>query len=177
VRIYRLVLCAGLAFSLLSALSSPARAQNAAEIRDEATGGDTSELPTVSKDLGSLQEGTWEIVSGFHASVANSAPGGHEYVVFDALGPWTIELSSLALANTSSVLVALGKLDTGSSTHLGFKLVDGPDENLFGELPGGRYFLRVTPQANAGQASYVARITVSAPEEQSLTIALSTTEQ
>ena len=176
-RINRLAVCAGLTVSFLSIFSLPAHAQSAAEIRDEATDGDMSELLSLSKDLGSLQKGTWEIASSVDGKVTGNGPDGHEYVVFDALGPWTIELSSLALANTSSVLVALGNLDTGNSTYLGFKLVGGPDSNLFGELPSGRYFFRVTPKANVGQASYVARITVSTPEERPFTLALSTSDQ
>ena len=176
-RINRLAVCAGLAFSFLSVLSPPARAQNTADIRDEATDGETSELLSLSKDLGSLQKGTWEIASSVDAKATGNGPHSHQYVVFDALGPWTIELSSLALANTSSVLVALGNLDTGNSTYLGFKLVGAPDSNLFGELPSGRYFFRVTPKANVGQASYVARITVSTPEERPFTLALSTGDE
>lgn len=174
--ISRLVRCTGLAFFLLSMLLSPARADDTAEVLDEATDGVTSELMSLSKDLGSLQKGTWEIVSGAGANVTNNGADGQEYVVFDALGPWTIGLSPLALANTSSVLVALGNLDSGSSNFLGFKLVNGRDANLFGELPSGRYFIRVTPKANVGQASYVARITVSTPEERPLTLALSTAD-
>jgi len=176
-RINRLAVCAGLVVSFLSILSLPARAQGAAEIPDEATDGDVSELLSLSTDMGSLQKGTWEIASGVDTSVGNNGSDDYEFVVFDALGPWTIELSSLALAHTSSALVAIGNLDAGNSTYLGFKLVNGPDANLFGELPGGRYFLRVTPKENAGQASYVARITVSTSEEQPLKLAFSTGDQ
>lgn len=175
-RIDRLVLCASLAVSFLLIFSPPARAQIAAEISDESTDGHISELLSLSKDVGSLQKGTWEIVASVDASVTNNGLDGHQYVVFDALGPWTLGLSSLALANTSSVLIALGNLDTGNSTYLGFKLVDGPAANLFGEFPSGRYFLRVSPKEDVGQASYAVRIRVSSPKERSFTLASSTSD-
>lgn len=170
--INRLALCAGLAFCSLSILTPQARAENVAEVRDEATDGDTSELLASSTNLGSLRKGTWE----FTASIRNDDSDENEFVVFDALGPWTIHISSLVLANTSSALVALGNLDSGRSTYLGFKLVDGPDGNLFGELPRGRYFLSVTPKTDVGQASYVARIKVSTSEKRPFTLALSTAD-
>ena len=173
----RLVLGASLAVSLLLMLSPPARAQDATEISPDATDVHLSELLSLSKDLGSLQKGTWEIVASVDAGVTKNGTDGHQYVVFDALGPWTIGFPSLALANTSSVLVALGNLDTGSSAYLGFRIVDGPAANLFGQFPSGRYFFRVTPKDALGGASYVAHIKVSPPEEQQFTLASSTSDQ
>lgn len=172
-----LVLGASLAVSFFLMLSLPARAQDATEISPVTTDVHLSELLSLSKDLGSLQKGTWEIVASVDAGVSKNGSDGHQYVVFDALGPWTIGFPSLALANTSSVLVALGNLDTGSSAYLGFRLVDGPAANLFGQFPSGRYFFRVTPKDTLGGASYVAHIRVLPPEEQQLTLASSTSDQ
>ena len=172
----RLVLCASLAVSFLLILSPPVRAQDATEISADATDVQLSELLSLSKDLGSLQKGTWEIVASVDAGVTKNGTDGHQYVVFDALGPWTIGFPSLKLANTSSVLVALGNLDTGSSDYLGFRLVDSPAANLFGQFPSGRYFFRVTPKDALGGASYVAHIRVSPPDEQEFTLASSTSD-
>ncbi len=134
---------------------------NATVVYDELASGDAGLTPANGVSLGTLGAGSWEIINGSLDGGAFNTTGPDEFddYYFTTTGAWTVDLTSLNLISTNSLLTFQLNSMGGGGGSLSFDSSTGTDV-LGGPIAAGSYGIRVIPEQNTGQLEYAYAINV-----------------